>query len=428
MRYGQGVVLGTSQTTASAAARARRLPSPAARGSRAAASARQSTLRTANLALVARQVLSSPTPISRADVAAMTGMTRSTASRLADDLVGAGILTELDPAPSSGPGRPAVPLAPPRATFVALGLEVNVAHMAVRAIDLSGELLTERVVLDDFSGSDPAVALRRLATLVADVLALPMIRGARLVGAGIALPGLVCDGVLLRAPNLGWSGVRPSEHLASVLEGNGLSLEVGNEASLGALTVGRSRPVLAPQWPSFIYLSGENGIGAGIVRDGQALEGTNGFAGEIGHVQIDPNGPLCSCGNAGCLERYAGRRSILAAAGLAEDAHPEELVAAWQAGDDDARQAISSAAHALGVGLGAAVNLLDIPVVVLGGHLAPLAEVLRPEVEEELGRRVLASRWTELEILQAGSDQMPGATGAAWSLLETVVADPSAWM
>ncbi len=377
---------------------------------------------------MARQVLSSPTPISRADVAAATGMTRSTASRLVDELVGTGILVELDPAPSSGPGRPAVPLAPPHATFVALGLEVNVAHMAVRAIDLSGELLTERVVLDDFSDSDPAVVLRRLAALVADVLALPTIRAARLVGAGIALPGLVSDGVLLRAPNLGWSGVRPADHLASVLDGNRLSLEVGNEASLGALTVGRSRPVLAPQWPSFIYLSGENGIGAGIVRDGQALAGTNGFAGEIGHVQVDPSGPLCTCGNTGCLERYAGRRSILTAAGLTEDTRPEELVAAWQAGDVGARQAISAAAHALGVSLGAAVNLLDIPVVVLGGHLAPLAEVLRSEVEEELGKRVLASQWTELEILQAGSDQMPGATGAAWSLLETVVADPSAWM
>ncbi|WP_172119477.1 ROK family protein [Actinomyces faecalis] len=424
------MVRSTSQTTASAAARARRSPARAGatRGARTTASARQSTLRTANLALVARQVLSSPTPISRADVAAATGMTRSTASRLVDELVGTGILVELDPAPSSGPGRPAVPLAPPHATFVALGLEVNVAHMAVRAIDLSGELLTERVVLDDFSDSDPTVVLRRLAALVADVLALPTIRAARLVGAGIALPGLVSDGVLLRAPNLGWSGVRPADHLASVLDGNRLSLEVGNEASLGALTVGRSRPVLAPQWPSFIYLSGENGIGAGIVRDGQALAGTNGFAGEIGHVQVDPSGPLCTCGNTGCLERYAGRRSILTAAGLTEDARPEELVAAWQAGDVGARQAISAAAHALGVGLGAAVNLLDIPVVVLGGHLAPLAEVLRPEIEEELGKRVLASQWTELEILQAGSDQMPGATGAAWSLLETVVADPSAWM
>ncbi|WP_172191484.1 ROK family transcriptional regulator [Actinomyces faecalis] len=424
------MVRSTSQTTASAAARARRSPARAGatRGARTTASARQSTLRTANLALVARQVLSSPTPISRADVAAATGMTRSTASRLVDELVGTGILVELDPAPSSGPGRPAVPLAPPHATFVALGLEVNVAHMAVRAIDLSGELLTERVVLDDFSDSDPAVVLRRLAALVADVLALPTIRAARLVGAGIALPGLVSDGVLLRAPNLGWSGVRPADHLASVLDGNRLSLEVGNEASLGALTVGRSRPVLAPQWPSFIYLSGENGIGAGIVRDGQALAGTNGFAGEIGHVQVDPSGPLCTCGNTGCLERYAGRRSILTAAGLTEDTRPEELVAAWQAGDVGARQAISAAAHALGVSLGAAVNLLDIPVVVLGGHLAPLAEVLRSEVEEELGKRVLASQWTELEILQAGSDQMPGATGAAWSLLETVVADPSAWM
>ena len=145
--------------------RSRRTTAPGGQGPGAAgaASARQSTLRTANLALVARQVLSSPEPVSRADVAAATGMTRSTASRLADDLVAAGILAELDPAPATGPGRPAVPLAPPRGTFMALGLEVNVAHMAVRAIDLSGQVLAEHVVVDDFADSDPATVLARLA-------------------------------------------------------------------------------------------------------------------------------------------------------------------------------------------------------------------------------------------------------------------------
>ena len=410
--------------------RSRRTTAPGGQGPGAAgaASARQSTLRTANLALVARQVLSSPEPVSRAHVAAATGMTRSTASRLADDLVAAGVLAELDPAPATGPGRPGVPLAPPRGTFMALGLEVNVAHMAVRAIDLSGQVLAEHVVVDDFAGSDPAEVLARLAPLAADVLGVDAVARARAVGAALALPGLVSGERLLRAPNLGWRHVRPAEHLGAVLAPAGLELRLGNEANYGAITVGRERPAAPHCWPSFIYLSGENGIGAGIVREGRIVTGDNGFAGEIGHVQVDPDGPRCSCGNRGCVERYAGRRLILAASGLPDDARPDELVDAWRAGDERARHAVSRAARALGAGLGAAINLLDIPVVVLGGHLAPLAQVLRPELESELERRALASAWSAPRIMTAADDQMSGATGAAWSLLEDVVADPSAWM
>ena len=410
--------------------RSRRTTAPGGQGPGAAgaASARQSTLRTANLALVARRVLSSPEPVSRADVAAATGMTRSTASRLADDLVAAGILAELDPAPATGPGRPAVPLAPPRGTFMALGLEVNVAHMAVRAIDLSGQVLAEHVVVDDFADSDPAGVLARLARLAADVLGVDAVARARAVGAALALPGLVSGDRLLRAPNLGWRHVRPAEHLDAVLAPAGLELRLGNEANYGAITVGRERPAAPHCWPSFIYLSGENGIGAGIMREGRIVVGANGFAGEIGHIQVDPDGPRCSCGNRGCVERYAGRRLILAASGLPDDARPDELVDAWRAGDERARSAVSRAARALGAGLGAAINVLDIPVVVLGGHLAPLAQVLRPELESELERRALASAWSAPRIMTAAGDQMSGATGAAWSLLEDVVADPSAWM
>ena len=282
--------------------RTRRTTAPGEQGPEAtgAASARQSTLRTANLALVARQVLSSPEPVSRAHVAAATGMTRSTASRLADDLVAAGVLAELDPAPATGPGRPGVPLAPPRGTFMALGLEVNVAHMAVRAIDLSGQVLAEHVVVDDFAGSDPAEVLARLAPLAADVLGVDAVARARAVGAALALPGLVSGDRLLRAPNLGWRHVRPAEHLGAVLAPAGLELRLGNEANYGAITVGRERPAAPPSWPSFIYLSGENGIGAGIVREGRIVTGDNGFAGEIGHIQVDPDGPRCTCGNRGC--------------------------------------------------------------------------------------------------------------------------------
>lgn len=420
--------------------RARRTqsPSPESRRDRtgggppdAAPSARQSSLRTSNLALLASRVFSSPEPVSRADIAAETGMTRSTASRLADELVAIGLVRELDPVASSGPGRPAVPLLPARGTFVALGLEVNVSRMAVRAVDLAGQVLAERIVVDDFSSSDAPAVLGRLADLLEPIAAIGAVGSARLVGAALALPGLVRDNTLLRAPNLGWSDIRPAEVLTPVLDRLGAGLVVGNEADLAALTTARVRPGAPGEHRDFIYLSGENGIGAGIVRNSEVWLGANGFAGEIGHIQVDPKGPECGCGNRGCLERFAGRRAILNAAGLPRGAGSEELLKACE---DDAsphheraRRAIDAAADALGIALGTAINILDIPAVVLGGHLAPLTGLLAPPLQKILSRRVLASRWSAPQILPAPDDETPGATGGAWSLLEGVIADPAAW-
>ena len=420
--------------------RARRAqsPSPESRRDRtgggppdAVPSARQSSLRTSNLALLASRVFSSPEPVSRADIAAETGMTRSTASRLADELVAIGLVRELDPVASSGPGRPAVPLLPARGTFVALGLEVNVSRMAVRAVDLAGQVLAERIVVDDFSSSDAPAVLGRLADLLEPIASIGAVGSARLVGAALALPGLVRDNTLLRAPNLGWSDIRPAEVLAPVLDRLGAGLVVENEADLAALTTARVRPGAPGEHRDFIYLSGENGVGAGIVRNSEVWLGANGFAGEIGHVQVDPKGPECGCGNRGCLERFAGRRAILNAAGLPRGAGSEELLKACE---DDAsphheraRRAVDAAADALGIALGTAINILDIPAVALGGHLAPLTGLLAPPLQKILNRRVLASRWSAPQILPAPDDETPGATGGAWSLLEGVIADPAAW-
>jgi len=358
-------------------------------------------------------------------------MTRSTASRLADELVAIGLVRELDPVASSGPGRPAVPLLPARGTFVALGLEVNVSRMAVRAVDLAGQVLAERIVVDDFSSSDAPAVLGRLADLLEPIAAIGAVGSARLVGAALALPGLVRDNTLLRAPNLGWSDIRPAEVLAPVLDRLGAGLVVENEADLAALTTARVRPGAPGEHRDFIYLSGENGVGAGIVRNSEVWLGANGFAGEIGHIQVDPKGPECGCGNRGCLERFAGRRAILNAAGLPRGAGSEELLKACE---DDAsphheraRRAVDAAADALGIALGTAINILDIPAVVLGGHLAPLTGLLAPPLQKILSRRVLASRWSTPQILPAPDDETPGATGGAWSLLEGVIADPAAW-
>ncbi|WP_435158715.1 ROK family protein [Amycolatopsis sacchari] len=386
-------------------------------------SARQSTLRATNLALVARTVCAAALPPSRADVAAATSMTRATASRLVDELVAGGVLAETEPA-AAGRGRPATPLVP-GSRFAALGLQVNAGYLAVRVIDLRGEVVGEAQEQDDFVGSDPEATLGRLARLCRRVLGdLP--RPVTLTGAGLALPGLVAaeTGTLLRAPNLGWSDVRPEPLLRDAVP-DGLDLLVDNEAALAARTVAETAPGRPGAVSDFVYLSGEIGIGGAAVLGGRVMSGRHGWAGEIGHVTADPNGPRCRCGSTGCLETYAGRTALLAAAGLSS---PAELAARATEGDARALAAIGTAARALGVALAGVVNVLDIPTVVLGGHLAHLADLLRDDLEEQLRTRVLSARWTPPKIEAAQPIPAPGATGAAFRALSTLLADPARWL
>src|SRR3954468_22659260 len=170
------------------------------------------SLREANLALVLRTVCAAPEPLSRADVATATGRTRATASRLVDELLAGGLLDEGERVTLPRRGRPATPLLP-GSSFAALGLQVDAGLLAARVLDLRGRVVAERVEDGDFVNSRPGAPLARLGRLTADLLGtLP--RRLRLVGAGLALPGIVDGDRLLRAPNLGWSGELPALLLA----------------------------------------------------------------------------------------------------------------------------------------------------------------------------------------------------------------------
>ncbi|MGO4664270.1 ROK family protein [Terrabacter sp. 2TAF16] len=389
------------------------------------ANLRQASLRHANLALVARTVLAADSPPSRADVAVVTSLTRSTVSRLVDELVDGGILEEVESV-VGGPGRPGRPATPLRAStgrFAALGLQVGVGHLTVRLVDLTGTVLAERLQTADLAGSRPGSTLRRLRTMAGRVLeSAPL--GCHVVGAGLALPGIVDVGAgrLLSAPNLGWEDVVPGAALEAAL--GGLPLRIGNEADLAAHAYAHPAPGRDNQPQDFIYLSGEVGIGGAIVVDGDVMTGRHGWAGEIGHVCVDPDGPPCRCGSTGCLEQYAGRLAMLDAAGLDASTTPSELAARARDGDEKARAATRSAARALGVALAGVVNVLDIPTVVLGGHLAQVGDLLTPEVEEILGRRVLSGRWVRPRVVIASDDPAPGAMGAALLALDELVRDP----
>ena len=387
--------------------------------------ARQSTLRATNLALVLRTVCAAPEPLSRADVAGLTAMTRATAARLVDELVAGGLLDEAERAPAPRRGRPATPLVP-GARFAALGLQVDAGLLAGRVVDLRGQVVAQAFEDGDFVGSDPQPTLRRLGRLAGDLVAgLP--GELRLVGAGLALPGIVDAGagVLLRAPNLGWTDERPADLLRLP---DGLPLRLGNEADLAARAFADAAPGRPGPHRDFLYLSGQIGVGGAIVHGGEVMGGSSGWAGEIGHVCVDPAGPVCRCGSTGCLERYAGRHALLAAAGLPLDTPAGRLRELAAAGEPSVVRAVGTAARALAVALGSVVNVLDVPTIVLGGYLGELADLLRADLSERLSQRVLSARWRSPRLEAAAPAPAAGATGAALRELADVVREPGRWL
>jgi predicted NBD/HSP70 family sugar kinase len=385
-------------------------------------------VRETNLSLVLRTALAAPTeaPLSRAGVAGGTSLTRSTVSRLVDELVGAELLCELEPVGRAGPGRPGRPLVAGHG-IAALGIQANAGYLAARVLDVSGQVVASARLEGHQAGRPPEMVLRELGGICRDVLA-EVPAGVRVVGAGLALPGIVTasSGQLMLAPNLGWQevDVAPMLGLSDEL---GTGLRIANEASLAAAATATEVPGRARRHGDFVYLSGEVGIGGAVMVDGKAMEGDHGWFGEVGHICVDPHGPPCPCGSTGCLERYARKEAILAAAGLPVDTDIAALVDPSST-TPDAHAAIEQAAWALGVALASAINLLDIPAVVLGGHLGQLCEALRPTLQATLDTRVISARWVRPTVHAAPDDPAPGATGAALTLLDQVLDHPARWV
>lgn len=384
------------------------------------------SLRAMNLSLVLRHILAEPGTITRANAAARTGITRATISRLVDELISSGLVEELSAASESGRGRPGIRLAPTAGRVAALGLEVNISSMEARLIDLTGAVLAHATLPIDSAGSDPFATMRTLADLGRSVLTKGLPEGALFLGSGLALPGLVSPQTLTMAPNLGWRDVPLTDLLAPLAD-----LEpaiVANEADLAAFTVAHPRPGVPSGPASFIYVSGEVGVGAGIVVEHAPLSGARGWSGEIGHICADPHGPICSCGATGCLEAYLGRRALALRAGLDRTATPLHVLAAAAEGSATARAALDSGGRALGRALAAVINTVDIPLVVLGGNVADLAEAIIPQVEDEIATRVLQAPWSRPRIdVRSGSGDL-AVTGAAHRVLQRLVDDPAPWM
>ncbi|WP_372593915.1 ROK family protein [Actinotalea sp.] len=386
--------------------------------------ARQGSLREHNLSLVLAEVMDAPRPVSRADVSVATGLTRATVSALVDRLLTAGLVAELEPVAAQRAGRPAVPLVPAPRSVAAVGMEVNVDYLGVRAVDLAGGVISERIERGDFRGSDPESVLDRLAELAGGVLALLSSSGMRIAGTALALPGLVdrVTGPLRLAPNLGWRDVDVVALMTRHPVLAGLPPRLANEANLAARAEAHARRGAAGE--SFLYVSGEIGIGGAIVLDGEIFAGRHGWSGEIGHIVLGSTG---SFDEGGTLERYAGQDALMDGAGIPRELGLRALVAAADAGEPAATATLARAGQALGLALANVVNVVDVAEIVLGGTYHRLIEHLREPMLAQLERRVLAAPWSRISVSAAQAGDYPAMTGGAIAVLRLLVADPSAW-
>jgi predicted NBD/HSP70 family sugar kinase len=386
------------------------------------APANQRSVRRHNLGVVLRHVADHG-PRSRAAIAHETGLNKTTVSSLVGELIDFGLVRETEIELRGTVGRPALPVELSGRRVVGLGLELGVDFLAARAADLTGDERHRALVTVDNRGRPVDDVLADLARLASDALAALSEQDLQTAGAVVAVPGLVdSDGCLLVAPNLGWTDVSVPDRLAEQLGNPPFPVQAENEANLGALAElweGAGR-----DFRDFIYVSGELGIGAGIVVGGEPFRGARGFGGELGHTTVDPAGDICACGNRGCLETRVALGAMLRAAGLDPGARVTDLAERATAGDEQTLAALADAGRWLGIGVASAANLLNPRGVVVGGYFATLATWLIPGLEEELDARVLAAEWDPPRVVISALGAEAAVRGASALALRRVFADP----
>ena len=398
----------------------------------------QEDLRNHNLSVTLDTLLRAQKPMSRADLAKETGLTKATLSLLASMLIESGVVQEGEPVVSTTYGRPSTPLEIHGGSIAGIGLQINTDGYGCLALDLNGDTLGREWVSEDMTGTDPYEIFAKL-----DAMAFPLEsrlkrRGCKVVGAGLALPGIVTDDMwLLVARNLGWENV----NLTRFNVVRRLDVVAGNEAKMAAIaqipgyaTERASFLNVVDRTDSFIYLSTDIGIGGAVVRDGEVLMGSHGFAGEIGHLSVAMDGPLCSCGRHGCLEAFAGRRALVEAAGIAEDGDAtsseaiDMFLQRWRAGDSDVAKVVDQAADALVSAIASAVNLVDVDTVLLGGLWTHFGDELATVLEGRLRSEILGYPNVKIRVFVPPVALHPSLYGAAEMGLRRFIENPLGYM
>jgi predicted NBD/HSP70 family sugar kinase len=372
--------------------------------------------RTAVLAVLARGG-----PLSRAEIAERLDLSPATLTASTRRLLAEGLIIEGDPRSTTQTGRPSIPLALVPGSVHVLGVQVAHEHVTGVLTRLDAE-----IVRGFRHAFDPAApdAVATLTALIRAEIAESGRRGVRLSGLGVAVPGVVDPetGTLRMSVRLGWTGMPLAARLRHALR---LPVFVDNDIS--AVTAAERLYGPGADCADFLLLAIGQGIGLGMVLDGAPYRGAAGAAGEFGHLPVLVDGPVCSCGNRGCLETQVSTESLLRWAEetgiLKAGSDLDDLRTVADRGDDGARDLLARAGELLGRSLAGTVNLLGPERVVVIGEIVPLWPHLEGPFQRALERHLLPGVRTIALDVRPWSDDLIAA-GAARVVLGAPLAAP----
>lgn len=357
---------------------------------------------------------------SRPELERLTGLSRATVAALTAELIAGGIVEEAGPVSDERgggrSGRPAQLLSIRASSVFAIGVDIGHDRTRVMLCDARGAPVWDDAVDLDVDHM-PEQTLSHTTDMISRALASVRRAGQNVLGIGvdIASPVDVVTGNLGSGSILAdWSGTRPAHELS---RRTGLPAQLINDANAGALA--ESLYGAGRNCDNFVYVRLSAGIGAGILANGQLLLGARGVTGEVGHMQVVPNGLVCRCGNRGCLETVA---SPVAIANLLSDSWRKpvtrrDLFHLLAAGNESACRAVSDAGEAIGFCVAAMVNLLDPELVIVGGEFAAAGEALFGPMTQSIRRHRMPSGNEELPVISGDLGDSAAVRGAAGVVL-----------
>jgi predicted NBD/HSP70 family sugar kinase len=363
--------------------------------------------------------LASRGPATRAELARATGLAPSTVTSLVATLLKGGLVHAGESPGPGGVGRPGQQIRLGRRAGVVVGADLGRRHLKVAVADLSHEVLA-RTDVSKTTDQNSTEDIELIRQQFEATLAAAEVTREEVLAVGMGLPGPVhTSGEIGDSAILpGWIGVQAAKALEAAL---GMPVIVDNDANLGAL--GESRWGAGAGVRDLVFLKVATGIGAGLVIDGKVFRGAGNTAGEIGHTVIDPGGPVCRCGNRGCLEMYAGSAPILAAV---QPTQPEvtdlaTVVERAEQGDGGCRRVVADAGRAIGSALATVCNIVNPARVIVGGTLGEAGEMLLEPMRTAVRRGAVRSAAQDVEIVKAtlgGDAELMGAVALALGRVE----------
>lgn len=358
---------------------------------------------------------------SRADLTALTGLNRSTVKALTAELVEAGLAVESAPVGRGGAGRPSITVEPASDHVHVLSVDLGVERLMAARVGLGGVVLDRRSLRQTPGDFSVPATLARLSGLLQALLdSAPA--DAVCVGIGVGVCGVVStdEGTVRFAPNLGWVDVPLRALMSEVLDVR-LPIDLGNDGDVGALAEhlrGAGRGV-----SHMVFVAGEVGVGGGVIVDGRPFRGAGGYAGEVGHMSVDPRGRVCRCGRRGCWETEISDQAVLLATGAAEGTSLDQVLRAYAAGERWTLSGVRRVGRSLGTGVANLVNIFNPELIVFGGAVRQIFSATEPLVREALAG-ALAAPGEGVRLAVAGLADDSVLVGAAELAFAPLLDDP----